>query len=195
VAAPPYPVSVATGTVSAHEGSELRAQLPNALTILRLALLVPFVIALLASTDGRSWVAGTIFLIAGITDQVDGFLARRWHVESSFGKIADPLADRLMIGIAVILEWHAGRLPFVALAIPFRDVVLMVLTPVMMRRGYRFEVNTLGKAATWLLYLGVGCSMVTHPSTAWPLWIFWAGVGLAVASLLQYAVKARKEVR
>ena len=185
---------MATGTVSAHENSGLRAQLPNALTILRLALLVPFVAAILASTEGRTWVAGTIFLIAGITDQVDGFLARRWHVESSFGKIADPLADRLMIGIAVVLEWHAGRLPFVALAIPLRDLVLMALTPVMIRRGYRFEVNTLGKAATWLLYLGVGCSMVTRPSTPWPLWIFWTGFALAVASLGLYAAKARKEV-
>jgi len=185
---------VATGTVSAHDVRGLRSQLPNALTILRLALLVPFVVAILASTEGRTWVAGTIFLIAGITDQVDGFLARRWHVESPFGKIADPLADRLMIGIAVVLEWHAGRLPFVALAIPLRDLVLMVLTPMMIRRGYRFEVNTLGKAATWLLYLGVGCSMVTHPSTAWPLWIFWSGFALAVASLTLYAAKARREV-
>ena len=45
----------------------------------------------------------------------------------------------------------------------------------------------LGKAATWLLYLGVGCSMVTRPSTAWPLWIFWAGFALAIASLMLYA--------
>jgi CDP-diacylglycerol--glycerol-3-phosphate 3-phosphatidyltransferase len=185
---------MATSTVSAGAVSGPRAQLPNALTILRLALLPPFVVAILVSNEGRTWVAGTIFLIAGITDQVDGFLARRWHVESPFGKIADPLADRLMIGIAVVLEWHAGRLPVVALAIPFRDLALMVLTPIMIRRGYRFEVNTVGKAATWLLYLGVGCSMVTHPSTAWPLWIFWAGVALAVASLALYAAKARKEV-
>ena len=124
-----------------------------------------------------------IFLIAGITDQVDGFLARRWHVESAFGKIADPLADRLMIGIAVILEWHAGRLPLVSLLTPFRDLLLMAVTPYMIARGYRFEVNTLGKAATWLLYLGVGCSMVTRPSTDWPLWIFWTGFALALASL------------
>jgi CDP-diacylglycerol--glycerol-3-phosphate 3-phosphatidyltransferase len=186
---------MATSTVSANAVSGPRAQLPNALTILRLALLPPFVVAILVSHQGRTWVAGTIFLIAGITDQVDGFLARRWHVESAFGKIADPLADRLMIGIAVVLEWHAGRLPFVALAIPLRDLVLMGLTPVMIRRGYRFEVNTLGKAATWLLYLGVGCSMVTHPSTPWPLWIFWTGFALAVGSLGLYALKARKEVR
>jgi CDP-diacylglycerol--glycerol-3-phosphate 3-phosphatidyltransferase len=185
---------VTTGTVPVDAVTGPRAQLPNALTILRLALIPPFVVAILVSTEGRTWVAGTIFLVAGITDQVDGFLARRWRVESPFGKIADPLADRLMIGIAVVLEWHAGRLPAVALLIPMRDLALMVLTPVMIRRGYRFEVNTLGKAATWLLFLGVGCSMVTHPSTEWPLWIFWAGVALALASLGLYAAKARKEV-
>ena len=185
---------MATGTASGHAVAGPRAQIPNALTILRLLLIPPFVAAILTSAQGRSWVAGTIFLIAGITDQVDGFLARRWQVESPFGKIADPLADRLMIGIAVLLEWHAGRLPFVALAIPLRDLALMVLTPIMVRRGYHFEVNTVGKAATWLLYLGVGTSMVTHPSTPWPLWIFWAGFALAVAALGLYAAKARKEV-
>ncbi len=187
-------MTTATGTVPASAVSGPLAQLPNALTVLRLLLIPPFIVAILVSTDGRSWAAGIIFLIAGITDQVDGYLARRWRVESPFGKIADPLADRLMIGIAVLLEWHAGRLPFVSLVIPFRDVILMALTPIMVRRGYKFEVNMLGKAATWLLYLGVGCSMVTHPSTAWPLWIFWAGFGLAVASVVQYAVKARREV-
>ena len=171
------------------------AQIPNALTIFRLALIPPFIVLILQSEGGYSWAAGVIFLIAGITDQVDGFLARRWHVESAFGKIADPLADRLMIGIAVILEWHAGRLPLVSLLIPFRDLLLMAVTPYMIARGYRFEVNTLGKAATWLLYLGVGCSMVTSPSTDWPLWIFWTGFALALASLVLYAVKARREVR
>jgi CDP-diacylglycerol---glycerol-3-phosphate 3-phosphatidyltransferase len=125
---------------------------------------------------------------------VDGFLARRWHVESPFGKLADPLADRLMIGTAVLLEWHAGRLPWAALAIPLRDVILLAVTPAMIARGYRFEVNLLGKAATWLLFLGVGCSMVTHPSTAWPLWIFWSGFALAIVSLVFYGRKAREEV-
>ena len=71
-----------------------------------------------------------------------------------------------MIGVAVILEWYAGRLPFVALLIPLRDVLLMAVTPYLIARGYRFEVNFLGKAATWLLYLGVGCSIVTRPVDA-----------------------------
>ena len=170
------------------------AQLPNALTVGRLILIPVFVALMVKAGDARSWPAGAVFGAAGVTDQVDGFLARRWNVESSFGKIADPLADRLMIGVAVVLEWHAGRLPWVALAIPLRDVGLLAATPLMVNRGYRFEVNTVGKAATWLLYLGVGCSMVTHPSTAWPLWIFWAGLGLALVSLALYARKARKEL-
>jgi len=68
------------------------AQLPNALTIFRLALIPPFAAFILASDGGRSWWAGSLFLVAGITDQVDGFLARRWHVESRFGQFADPLA-------------------------------------------------------------------------------------------------------
>jgi len=170
------------------------AQLPNALTIFRLALIPVFVGLILASHEGRSWLAGTVFLIAGITDQIDGFLARRWHVESRFGTFADPLADRLMIGAAVILEWHAGRLPWAALAIPLRDLLLLAATPTMLARGYRFEVNLVGKAATWLLFLGVGCSTVTHASTDWPLWIFWSGFALALVSLVLYGRKAREEV-
>ena len=180
--------------MAARTVSPLLARLPNALTIFRLALIPPFAAFILASHEGRTWWAGSLFLVAGITDQVDGFLARRWHVESRFGTFADPLADRLMIGTAVILEWHAGRLPWAALAIPLRDVLLLGMTPTMLAHGYRFEVNLVGKAATWLLFLGVGCSIVTHPSTAWPLWIFWAGFSLAIVSLVLYGRKARKEV-
>ena len=82
------------------------AQLPNALTMLRLALIPVFVVLMLAD-DRHSWPAGLVFGAAGITDQIDGFLARRWHVESEFGKFADPLADRLMIDAAVVMLWLA----------------------------------------------------------------------------------------
>src|SRR5215210_7700088 len=123
--------------------SSLR-QLPNALTLARLAMIPLFVALVLAADDGQSLPAAIVFALAGVTDQVDGFLARRWDVESAFGKIADPLADRLMIDAAVILLWHADRLPWVALAIPARDVAVMVATPFAVQRGYRFEVNLAG---------------------------------------------------
>jgi CDP-diacylglycerol--glycerol-3-phosphate 3-phosphatidyltransferase len=170
------------------------AQLPNALTIARLVLIPVFVVLITTADDGQSWAAALVFAAAGVTDQVDGWLARRWHVESEFGKIADPLADRLMIDAAVLLLWWADRLPWVALLIPLRDVVLIVATPFALGRGYRFEVNLVGKAATWLLYASLAFVMVTEPGTDWPLWIFWTGVVLALVALAGYAWKARREV-
>ncbi len=104
-----------------------------------------------------------------MTDQIDGFLARRWHVESAFGKLADPLADRLLIDVAVVLLWHAGRLPWAAFAIPARDLAVIGLTPFALRRGYQFEVNSLGKLATWVLYLSLGLVMVVHGRGVAPL--------------------------
>jgi len=171
------------------------AQLPNALTIARLALIPVYVVLITTCDGGRSWAAAIVFGVAGVTDQIDGFLARRWHVESAFGRIADPLADRLMIDAAVILIVHAGRLPWPALAIPLRDLVVLAGTPIVMGRGYEFRVNLLGKAATWLLYAALGFVMVTHKGAGWPLWIFWTGFALALLALGEYAVKARRELR
>ena len=102
------------------------AQLPNALTVLRLALIPLFVALYLRAGDGSSWAAGWVFLVAGVTDQVDGFLARRWNVESQFGKLADPLADRLMIDAAAILLALEGKLPWAgAVIIVLRDALLV----------------------------------------------------------------------
>ncbi|MGZ4354467.1 MAG: CDP-alcohol phosphatidyltransferase family protein [Gaiellaceae bacterium] len=170
------------------------AQLPNALTVGRLALIPVFVALIVSADGGSSWAAAIVFGVAGVTDQIDGFLARRWHVESAFGKFVDPLADRLMIDAAVILLFHAGRLPWIALAIPARDLVALAATPLVLGRGYEFRVNLLGKMATWLLYLSLAFVMCTHKGSNWPLWIFWAGVGIAVVSLGQYVLKAREEV-
>jgi CDP-diacylglycerol--glycerol-3-phosphate 3-phosphatidyltransferase len=171
-----------------------RAQLPNLLTVARLVAIPIFAALILTADGGRSWAAGLLFGSAAITDQIDGFLARRWHVESAFGKIADPLADRLLIDVAVVCLWHAGRVPWLALAIPARDLVLIAATPLALGRGYRFEVNFLGKLATWFLYASLGFVMVTNHGTTWPLWLFWTGFGVAAASLLLYLRKARSEL-
>jgi CDP-diacylglycerol--glycerol-3-phosphate 3-phosphatidyltransferase len=172
----------------------VRRRLPNALTIARIALIPVFVVLITTCDGGRSWPAAIVFGVAGVTDQVDGYLARRWHVESAFGKLADPLADRLMIDAAVVLLIHAGRLPWIALLIPARDLVALVGTPLVVGRGYEFRVNLVGKAATWLLYAALGFVMVTHEGAGWPLWIFWTGLALAFVSLGEYALKARREV-
>src|SRR5919197_633761 len=93
------------------------AQLPNALTVVRLGLIPLFVVFVVQAGGDRSWAAGGVFGAAAITDQVDGWLARRWRVESNFGKLADPLADRLMIDAAIILLVVYDRLPWPAIAI------------------------------------------------------------------------------
>ena len=173
------------------------AQLPNALTVLRLVLIPVFVVLTVDAGGDASWPAGIVFGVAGITDQVDGWLARRWHVESEFGKYADPLADRLMIDTAVIMLFIADRLPWAALiVIVARDVLLLVGTRfVLGRSNYEFSVSLLGKAATWLLYAGIGFVLVTPEGTSWPLWIFWIGLGLAIAAAALYLRSAWRELR
>jgi CDP-diacylglycerol--glycerol-3-phosphate 3-phosphatidyltransferase len=172
------------------------AQLPNALTVARLGLIPVFVALMLAAEGGHSWPAGIVFGVAGVTDQIDGFLARRWRVESEFGKVADPLADRLMIDAAVILLFVADHMPWAGLVVIIgRDLILMLGYKVIAPQGYRLDVNLIGKTATWILYVGIGCLLVTHRSTEWPYWVFWAGLGLAVVAGALYASSAWKELR
>jgi CDP-diacylglycerol--glycerol-3-phosphate 3-phosphatidyltransferase len=172
------------------------AQIPNALTIARLGLIPIFVVLMVQAGHNPSWPAGVVFGTAGITDQVDGFLARRWHVESRFGKIADPLADRLMIDAAVVLLVAYDRLPWAGLVIILgRDVLLLAGARFLAPGGIEVEVNTVGKAATWILYAAIFFRIVTHPSTQWPLVLFWVGLGLALVAGVFYVRTARGELR
>jgi CDP-diacylglycerol--glycerol-3-phosphate 3-phosphatidyltransferase len=171
------------------------AQLPNALTLLRFGLIPVFIVLVLQAEGGHSWAAALVFGVAGITDQVDGYLARRWHVESEFGKYADPLADRLMIDAAIVLLWLADRLPLAALAIILvRDVILVGGSRFATRRGYVFDVSILGKAATWVLYLSLFCLLATTEGTRWPLWLFWIGIGMAGAAGVQYVARVVRRI-
>jgi CDP-diacylglycerol--glycerol-3-phosphate 3-phosphatidyltransferase len=171
-------------------------QLPNALTIARLILIPVFVALMLSAEGGHSWPAGIVFGVAGVTDQVDGFLARRWRVESDFGRVWDPLADRLMIDAAVILLFVADHMPWAGLVLILgRDLLLLAGYKAIAPQGYELKVNVIGKAATWLLYLGIGCLLVTHRSTEWPYWIFSTGLVLAVIAGVAYGVGVWKESR
>jgi CDP-diacylglycerol--glycerol-3-phosphate 3-phosphatidyltransferase len=172
------------------------SKLPNAITVSRFAMLPAFVLLYARAHNGHDWTAGILFGVAGVSDQIDGWLARRWHVESQFGKYADPLADRLMIDAAVIVLVIADRLPWPALAvIVARDALLLAGTKFVLPRGYEFSVSFLGKAATWVLYAGVGFLLVTHPHTAWPGYVFWTGLGMAVGAGVLYVGSAWRTVR
>ncbi|HZN21119.1 MAG TPA: CDP-alcohol phosphatidyltransferase family protein [Gaiellaceae bacterium] len=170
----------------------MRRHLPNALTIARFAAIPVFAWLYLAAGDGPAWGAGVFFAAAAATDQVDGFLARRWEVQSAFGKVADPLADRLMIGTAVVLLWATGRLPLVAaLVVLGRDLALVLGYKLLAPRGLELEISFLGKLATWVLYAALCFVVVTEEGTTWPQVLVWIGVGLALLAALQYVVRAR----
>jgi CDP-diacylglycerol--glycerol-3-phosphate 3-phosphatidyltransferase len=172
------------------------ARAPNAITVARFFLIPAFVVLLAQADGGHDWTAGIVFGAAGISDQIDGWLARRWRVESEFGKYADPLADRLMIDAAVIMLFIADRLPWPALAvIVARDALLLAGTRFVLPRGYEFSVSFLGKAATWVLYAAVGFVIVTHDGTSWPLWVFWIGLGMAVGAGALYVASAWRSIR
>jgi CDP-diacylglycerol--glycerol-3-phosphate 3-phosphatidyltransferase len=176
--------------------AELRRSIPNALTVARFAAIPVFVWLYLAAGDGAAWGAGIFFAAAAFTDQLDGYLARRWHVESRFGKVADPLADRLMIGTAAILMLATGRIPVLAaLVILGRDVLLVLGYRILSPAGFELEVTPLGKLATWVLYAALGLVLVTPEGTEWPIVILWIGVALSLGAGLQYARRAWREVR
>jgi CDP-diacylglycerol--glycerol-3-phosphate 3-phosphatidyltransferase len=169
-------------------------QLPNALTLLRFVAIPVFAWLLARDSAGPSWAAGIVFAAAATTDQIDGWLARRWRVESAFGKVADPLADRVMIDVCVVMLVWYDRLPWIALLILARDLLLVVGYRFVVPRGYEFEVSRLGKIATWGLYASLGFVLVTEQGTWWPLACFWINLGLAVIAAAQYVLKARRQV-
>jgi len=182
-----------TTRVSRMSWTDVRRSIPNALTIVRFAAIPVFVWLYLDAGEGAAWGAGLFFAGASLTDQVDGYLARRWHVESRFGTIADPLADRLMIGTAVVLMAATGRIPVLAAAIVLaRDLALVLGYKLLAPRGLELEVTFLGKVATWILYAALGFLLVTREGTTWPLVILWIGIVLALAAGVQYALRVRE---
>jgi CDP-diacylglycerol--glycerol-3-phosphate 3-phosphatidyltransferase len=172
------------------------AQIPNALTLARFAAIPVFIALLATAEDGHSWPAAIVFAAAAATDQIDGWLARRWHVESRFGTVADPLADRLMIDTAVIGLFLHGRLPWPALVLIIaRDLVLIAGYKLVVPRGYELSVSFAGKAATWLLYAALALMLATEDGTLLPLALFWIGLAVALVAGAAYAAGALRSRR
>jgi CDP-diacylglycerol--glycerol-3-phosphate 3-phosphatidyltransferase len=173
----------------------VRRSLPNVLTIARFVAIPVFVWLYLDAGDEAAWGAGVFFVGAALTDQLDGYLARRWHVESRFGTVADPLADRLMIGTATVLMLVTGRIPILAAAVILgRDLLLVAGYKLLSPGGYELEVTFLGKIATWVIYAALALVLVTPEETTWPLVILWVGIALSLAAGAQYALRAWRHV-
>jgi cardiolipin synthase len=160
--------------------------IPNSLSFLRL-LGVPFFIyfALISKQDV---LAILVLVFAGITDYLDGKLARAWNQTSAFGALLDPAADRIYILATLIVLFARDAISlWVVLILIGRDATLAVLTLIMKLRGIQiFEVTYLGKAATFnLLYAFPLLLLATHDSVA-GRWAFSVGWGFALWGLVLY---------
>jgi CDP-diacylglycerol--glycerol-3-phosphate 3-phosphatidyltransferase len=162
----------------------------NVLTALRLAAVVPFAILLAAAGHHASWSAALLFAAASLTDFLDGYLARHTDRASRFGRIADPLADRLLINMALVLLWYEDRLPW-WLAAPLlgRDVWLALLFR-MRKMSTRVSVNMTGKTATAVIMLSLVLLMIT--TAPWPQVVFGAGLVLSLAAGARYTRPPRE---
>ena len=157
---------------------------PNILSLLRLLLVPVFAWAILSGHDG---LALAVLFVSGITDYLDGYLARRWGQVSRVGQLLDPFADRLYILSTLLgLGWR-GIIPWWVIAvIVARDVLLALTIPVLGRYGYGpLPVHFLGKAATFcLLYAFPLLLLGSYDGIAGDLarpigWAFaWWGIGL-----------------
>jgi len=127
--------------------------LPNLLTLLRVVL-IPVLVAVWffpASYAGQATAA--IFLLAALTDWLDGFLARRWRQESAFGAFLDPVADKLMVAAALVLlvdAFNSALVTLAAMVIIGREIVVSALREWMSEIGQRAQVSVswLGKLKT-----------------------------------------------
>ncbi|HNJ79112.1 MAG TPA: CDP-alcohol phosphatidyltransferase family protein, partial [Marmoricola sp.] len=109
--------------------------LPNTISVIRLAG-VPVFLWLIIATD-HDLLALLVLMVSGVTDWLDGYLARKLNQYSRFGEILDPVADRLYILAVVFGLWYREIIPWwIALALPARDVFLWCLVPFLRTRGY-----------------------------------------------------------
>lgn len=155
--------------------------LPNALTLFRL-LMVPVVVSLLiAQQDG---LAVSVFVLAAITDFLDGRIARRYG-PTRVGQILDPVADRLMLSSSAIVLAVRGLLPVWAVAILVGRDLLTLLGSVLVRGKMR--VNFVGKAATAILMVSVGL-IIFRPGAPGEI-LFYTGFALSLIAAAVYAIR------
>lgn len=174
--------------------------LPNALTLLRI-FLVPFlVVALLTKFEGKEYVGLGIFLVAAITDMLDGYFARRFNRVTRLGMLLDPVADKLLISAALIslVEIDAELVPaWMVVVIIGREFAVSGLRSVAAQRGLIIAASPLGKGKTVSQVIAVALLILGHeldPYHAIGRVALWVVVLFALASATDYFLKFSKAV-
>jgi CDP-diacylglycerol--glycerol-3-phosphate 3-phosphatidyltransferase len=172
--------------------------LPNRLTILRVMLIPAFVALLSVNTPLMQVLAALSFAIASLTDWMDGWYARRHGQETDFGRLMDPMADKLLVMAALILLVAQGRAPWLAaMIILAREFVISGIRLVATAKGRVIAADRWGKYKTALQMVAIPMLVLAPVLGAWCAQageaLLWGSVALSVASCVFYILR-NKEV-
>jgi CDP-diacylglycerol--glycerol-3-phosphate 3-phosphatidyltransferase len=173
--------------------------LPDQLTVAR-ALAVPVVVVLFAwSFHGHAYWATAVFLVAMATDQIDGWLARRWQQTSALGSLLDPIADKILVLATLVMLIAEGVAPaWMVAAIIAREFLVSGLRLAAIERGVVMGARDLGKLKTWAQAVaaavgGFAAAGAWSDDVAW--WALLVAVALTWVSGLDYARVAPRVLR
>ena len=161
--------------------------IPNLLTVLRVALIPVFILLFYLPFNWSYWAASAVFAIAAVTDWLDGYLARRWEQSTPFGAFLDPVADKLMVAVALVLlvaEHGNLWLTLPAAIIIGREIVVSALREWMAELGARAQVavSNLGKWKTAAQMVAL-MMLLANPPT-FTAWVILGYVLLIIAAML-----------
>jgi CDP-diacylglycerol--glycerol-3-phosphate 3-phosphatidyltransferase len=162
--------------------------LPNFLTVVRMLLVPVLIVALLEKTGDGDLLAAIVFAVASITDAIDGYLARSRNSVTTFGKLMDPIADKLLIVAALIALVSLGRLEaWVAMVIIAREFAVTVLrVAVGAQQGLVISASSLGKLKTAIQVVMV-LALISVGHGARPLWVTLVVYAAVVVTILSGA--------
>ena len=168
---------------------------PNVLTMLRILLVPVLVVALLDKTPSGDLLAAIVFAVASFTDAIDGYLARSRNSVTNFGKLMDPLADKLLITAALVALVSLGRLAaWVAMVIIAREMAVTILRLGATQQGVVAAANPLGKLKT---VVQVATIIALIASKSRPLWLdlmVYATVLVTVVSGVDFVFGLRRRL-
>jgi CDP-diacylglycerol--glycerol-3-phosphate 3-phosphatidyltransferase len=168
--------------------------LPNALTVLRI-LLVPVLVVALLDTASSSWWAAGVFAAASLTDAIDGYLARSRQWVTTFGKLMDPVADKLLVIAALVSLVSLDRLAaWVAMVIIARELAVTVSRVAATGQGVVVAAKLWGKAKTLVQVATIFFLIAVDGSPAWLDALVYVMVAVTVASGVDYFFGLRRRM-
>lgn len=137
--------------------------LPNSLTLFRIFLVPILVVVLLTKFDGREYVGLAIFLLAAVTDLLDGWVARKYGKVTRLGMLLDPLADKLLVSAAFISLVEIGLAPaWMVVIIIFREFAVSGLRSIAAQQGVTIAASPLGKGKTVSQVIAIAILILGH---------------------------------